>query len=192
MCALGLLGELLDVEGATLTPQDEIRKVLADSTNELALQNGLVPWIESNSAFLSTRRETDTETWQASCLQGTLALAAPVYFSSDKGSIDGSLRIELTDYTSWLGQPQLETPCDQTQPVMTAVDRDAIALGAALPRNDAPNRSPQDRFPGDAMLTPAVAEVVNRMLRDGDDEQFLNGLDELPRIAPSRGIHPNS
>jgi hypothetical protein len=192
LSAPGLLGELLDVEDSTLTPRSEIWKVLADGTNAPASQNGLVPWIESISALLSTRRETDTVMWQASCLHGTLALAAPVHFSEDKGSIDASLGIELTDCTLWLGQPQLETPCDQAQPVMTAVDRDAIALGASLPKNDAPNRVPQDRFPRDAMLTPTVAEVVNRMLRDGDDEQFLNGLDELPRIAPSRRIHPNS
>jgi len=124
-------------------------------------------------------------------LQGTFALTPHVYFGTNESSMEPPLGIVPHDYASSFGQLRLETQRDQA-PVITAVDRDAIALVASLPQNNAPSRLPQDRFPRDAMLTLTVTEVMNRMLRDGDAEQSLNGRDEIPRIATNRGLRPNS
>jgi hypothetical protein len=191
LSAPGLLSGLLDVEDSTTTPQGEISKALADGINTSVLRGDLAPWIELGSVFLNPSPETDVQTWQESTLQGTFALTPHVYFGTNESSMEPPLGIVPNDYASSFGQLRLETPRDQA-PLITVVDRDAIALVASLPKNDAPNRLPQDLLPKDAMLTPTATEIVKRMLRDGDDEQSLYARDEIPRIATSRGLRPNS
>jgi hypothetical protein len=186
LSAPGLISGLFDVDDFTTTPQAEISKALADGINASALPGALTPWIESNSVLLNPGREPEH-----SILQGAFALTPHVYFGTNGSSREPPLGIVPDDYASSFSQLRLETWRDQA-PVITAVNRDTIALVASLPKNNAPRRLPQNPIPRDAMLTPTVTEVVNRMLREGDDEQSLNGRNEIPtRLAASPALHPS-